>query len=391
VSILPEPRSTRARASRVPGADRPGPVGAGVLAAALLRGAAARAAGQGAPDQAAAERATATAAAQDAAQATDATGATGATDATGGTGTGATGTGSTADGADAPAAAELRVARPATVNGESITSEDIANQARLLNEERPGMPLDELLRLSRRQIAEQILLAGDATRRGVELTERDVDDYWERRRGAAPDYGALAAETGTSVERQKALARRAALAELYLLHRIGLRMDFARQVPPEPLLVRLVTITPSQLRDAFATNKELLDVPEHVRVDVYACPDAEAGEALCEALAAGDPPDGVEPLERVVPVTGLERNFPAATAAFLREAPAGSCRVDVGAQGGFVLVIRGHEAARPARFDEVQERLRLMLQRELIEEARQHLVAALEEEASCWPRDLFSP
>jgi hypothetical protein len=193
------------------------------------------------------------------------------------------------------------------------------------------------------------------------------------------------------VERQKALARRAALAELYLLHRIGMRMDLARQIPPEPLLVRLVTITPSQLRSAFATNRDLLDVPAHVTLHVYPCPDLEAGESICAALAAGETPPGDAPLERLVPMTALDQSFPEETARFLREAPPGSCRVDAGEGGAVVMVIRSHEPAQPARFEEVQDRLRLMLQRELIEEARQHLVASLAEEASCWPRDLLVP
>jgi hypothetical protein len=289
------------------------------------------------------------------------------------------------------APATLRVARPATVNGQSITSEDIANQARLLREERGDLPLEDLLRLARRQIAEQILMAGEAERRGVTLPDRELDDYWERRGGSVPDYAALAEETGTSVERQKTLARRAALAELYLLHRIGVRMDLARQIPPEPLLVRLVTITPAQLRDAFATNRALLDMPAHVTLDVYPCPDLAAGESICAALAAGERPPGPPPLDRVVPMPGLAERYMPEMVEYLSTSAPGSCRVDVGPDGGAVLVIRSHEPARPARFEAVQERLRQMLQRELIGEARQHLVASLAEEASCWPRDLLVP
>jgi hypothetical protein len=277
------------------------------------------------------------------------------------------------------------------VNGESITSEDIANQARLLREERPDLPIEALLRAARRRIADQILLAGDAQRRGVTLPDRELDEYWKLRRGQVPDYAAMARETGTSVERQKTLARRAALANLYLMHRIGMRMDLSRLIPPEPLLVRMVTITPAQLRNAFDTNRELFDVPEHVVLDLYPCADMAAGEAICAALAAGDASGAPEPVERFLPVQDLERRFPPETAAFLRDAPPAACHVDIGDEGGVVLRIRSHEAARPARFEDVQERLQQMLQSELIEDARLHLVASLAEEASCWPRDLFGP
>ena len=129
---------------------------------------------------------------------------------------------------------------------------------------------------ARRAIAEEILLAGEAARLGIELAQRHVDDYWERRLGTVPDYAALAAATGSSVERQRELARRAALAETYLLHKAGLRTEQARRVPPDPQLTRHVALTPLQLREAFAQNRDLLATPERIVLDLFACSDPSA-------------------------------------------------------------------------------------------------------------------
>jgi hypothetical protein len=284
----------------------------------------------------------------------------------------------------------VKLERPAIVNGEAITAEDVDGYARLLGEERKELTPAQARQLARRSVAEEILLAAELARLGVALDDRLVDEYWERRRGSVPDYDALAAQAGTSVERQRTLARRAAQAELYLLHRVGLRTEFARVIAPDPLMVRLVTITPSQLRQAFTTNHALFDEPDRVDCDVYTCVDQAEASAVLDALVPGSAPPVLAPLRRTYPMPSLRELFPEDVATFLAEAATGTARTIVAREGTLVVQVTGRQSGRPATFAESQERLRRLLQNELLGEARKSLVVDLAQHATYWPPDLFS-
>src|SRR5262249_48620564 len=157
-------------------------------------------------------------------------------------------------------------------------------------------------------VAEEMLLAGEATRLQVELSDRDVDDWWERRAGEPPDWDKIAAATGMTVPRQRELARRPALADLYVLHQCGPRGAQVRKVPPDPILERVVTVTPSQLREAFAQNHTLFDQPESVTCDLYIAPDGAARDAAATALDAGQAPELV-PMTRTIGLPDTTRIF----------------------------------------------------------------------------------
>ncbi|HEX5010160.1 MAG TPA: hypothetical protein VFY71_07150 [Planctomycetota bacterium] len=281
----------------------------------------------------------------------------------------------------------VALTRPAMVNSSAITAADVALQKKLLGRDLQQLEPAAREQVARRNVAEEILLAQEATRLGVTLTDREVDSWWKDRIGEVPDYASLAASTGTSEERQRDLARRAALADIYLLHRCGLRGEQAGRVPPDPLLVRVVTITPSQLREAFAQNHELFDRPEIVDCDVWTLPDEPALQAAQAALEAGGRPDA-EVLQRALPLPDVRRVFPPDVADWLGSSPAGEHRA---LDTHTLVLITGREESVPARFTDVQQRLRNMLMGELLHEARQHLVDGLREHATYWPPDLFNP
>lgn len=284
---------------------------------------------------------------------------------------------------------EVHVERPATVNGEAITSDEIIEEALRLAADFPGADTAQLQHAARTMIAGQILLAGEAKRLGVTLPERDLDEYWERTAGRVPDYAALAAQAGISVERQTERARRTALADIYLRHRIGLRGDFGRWIPPDPRLVRLVTVTPSQMREAFQENRKLLDRPERVVCDLYQCEDEAAAAAAKELIAAGGKPPGEPPARRELPINDLDPKMPPELAGFLREGAIGALTTAPADQGVLVVAIAGREPAQEAQFAEAQETLRMMMLRERMELARRELIETLRKQATYWPGDLF--
>jgi hypothetical protein len=294
--------------------------------------------------------------------------------------------------ADAPAPAprnEVRVDRPATVNGEAITADEIIDEALRLAEEYPGTETAQLQHVARAMIAGQILLASEAERLGVTLPERELDEYWERTAGRVPDYAALAAQAGISVERQTERVRRTALADLYLRHRIGLRGDYGRWIPPDPRLVRLVTVTPSQMRQAFQENRALLDRPERVVCDLYQCPDEAAAAEAKEIVSAGGAPPGKPPVRRELPVHDLDPKMPPELASFLREGAVGALTTAPAEEGVLVVAITGREPAHEAQFAESQETLRMIMMRERMELARRELIETLRRQATYWPADLF--
>lgn len=284
---------------------------------------------------------------------------------------------------------EVRVDRPATVNGEAITADEIIEEASRLAADYPGADAAQLQHVARAMIAGQILLAAEAKRLGVTLPERDLDEYWERTAGRVPDYAALAAQAGISVERQIERARRTALADLYLRHRIGLRGDYGRWIAPDPRLVRLVTVTPAQMRDAFQENRKLLDRPERVVCDLYQCEDATAADAAKALIAAGGTPPGQPPARRELPVDALDPSMPPELVTFLRDGAIGSLTTAPTDKGVLVVAITAREPAVPAEFVEAQEQLRLMMLRERMEMARRELIETLRKQATYWPGDLF--
>jgi hypothetical protein len=284
---------------------------------------------------------------------------------------------------------EVRVDRPATVNGEAITADEIIGEAQRLAEDNPGADTVQLQRTARALIAGQILLAAEAKRLGVTLPERDLDEYWERTAGRVPDYKALAEQAGISVERQTERARRTALADLYLRHRIGMRGDYGRWIAPDPRLVRLVTLTPSQMREAFQENRALLDQPERVVCNLYPFDDTAAADEAQGIIAAGGTPPGKPPARRELPLDALDPSMPPELATFLREAAVGATTTAPGEKGVLVVSIIGREPAEEARFETSQETLRLMLMRDRMEKARRELIEQLRKQATYWPADLF--
>jgi len=279
------------------------------------------------------------------------------------------------------------VARPAMVNNSSITAADVALQTRLLGSTLQRLDPAAREHLARRAVAEEILLSQEAVRLDAEMTDREVDEWWERRTGQAPDYDALAAATGTTPERQREVARRSALADLYLLHRCGLRSEQAGRLPPEPLLVRVVTITPSQLREAFAQNRALFDRPEALELELWDLPDEPALEAAAAALDAGNRPNG-EPVVRTIGVPDCPRVFMPEVAEWLATAVPGA---HLALDTHRLLAVKSRQPGRVASFAEVQEPLRNLLLNELLQEARKHLVDGLRDHATYWPPDLFDP
>ena len=284
---------------------------------------------------------------------------------------------------------EVRVDRPATVNGEAITADEIIGEAQRLAEDNPGADIVQLQRTARALIAGQILLAAEAKRLGVTLPDRDLDEYWERTAGRVPDYKALAEQAGISVERQTDRVRRTALADLYLRHRIGMRGDYGRWIPPDPRLVRLVTLTPSQMREAFQENRALLDQPERVVCNLYPFDDAAAADEAQSIIVTGGTPPGKPPARRELPLDALDPSMPPELATFLREGAVGATMTAPAEKGVLVVSIIGREPAEEARFETSQETLRLMLMRDRMEKARRELIEQLRKQATYWPADLF--
>lgn len=281
--------------------------------------------------------------------------------------------------------------RPASINGKSITVADVYAHAGLVSQELAGLNGEQLFHVTRRKIAEEILLASEAERSGVILDQRQVDAYWKNRNGSSPDYELLASHAGTSVARQKQLAHRAALASLYLHNKTGLRTDFGPLVPPDPMLVRTVRVTPTQLREAFKAYKSHLDRPAMISTLLYVCRDEAEVSAVMLAHAAGTEPIGVSSMPRSYPTDRLEQIAEPELLPFLRSGKEGEIRRFDTEQGTLLVVLVAREPPREAVFSEVQAPLRNLLVTELLSEAQQHLVKELAQRAKFWPNDLFRP
>lgn len=282
----------------------------------------------------------------------------------------------------------------ANVNGEPITSTDVMHQARMLS----GQDVTSLDAASaqeiRRQLAEQMLMAGEATRLGVTVNEAYVDDFWKSYRGGKPDYEAMAAASGTTVERQKELAKRSVLADLYVYHRVGIWAEFGHLIKPDAFMAHLVEVSPKELRDLFRAERAKFDLPATVSYDFYPCSDEAQALGVAQALGAQLVPTGVRPGRETAPMPLVPEVFAFSSelVEFLLNADVGSVSPPFDAEMGWIVFeIAERTDARPAQFAEVQEELRRRMRISRLEGARRQLVAELMRNAVFWPRELFTP
>lgn len=285
----------------------------------------------------------------------------------------------------------------ATINGQAVTATDLA----LFVRQRAGGDVElapEQAHGLRRQLAEQILLAGQAELAGVELSDGDVERYWEDYVGEVPDFAALAASTGSTVKRQRQMARRAVLAEIFVYHKIGLWSEYAQALRPDPLLQKLVDVTPGQMRSLFLEQPDLFSQPARVAYEFYACADEKEAESIRQLLLNGGQPLDRRPGQEEAELEKVPQLFAFSEALvhFMRHAPDGTVsqvfeadfQGDV-SRGYVVFQLAGRSEAHDPAFAEVQDDLRRVLISSRVEEARRQLVAKLEPEAFYWPDDLF--
>ncbi len=283
----------------------------------------------------------------------------------------------------------------ASVNSEAITSTDLINSLRLQNQ--PGAAVDPTMsHLLRRQIAEQILLSGEAERLGIVLSDLDVENYWEQYLDAVPDFAALAAEAGTTEDRQRELARRSVLSEIFLYHRVGIWAEFGAYIKPDPVLEKLVDVTPGELRTLFKQERSRFDQPASVSYTFYPCESGEQADEVRLNLLAGQPIEGIVPGRETAPVPEIPRifAFSAELVTFLETGHEGEISTVFetalgGEQRAVVFAIDSREPASPADFRAVQEELRRFLQLNRLDVARKQLVGDLQDKAVFWPKDLF--
>jgi hypothetical protein len=308
-------------------------------------------------------------------------------------------------GADAPGATAPTIAEAplpshrvvGSVNGEAFTSADVAHNVAVLIQSAPEMSVEFMEFTARRFLAEEIILAAECRRLGVNLSDYELEEYWERRFGARPDFEVLARQFSTTVARQKELARRAAMSELYMLHKVGLRGDQGHIIPVDPVLQRMVSVTPRQLRELFYERKAAYARPETATVDACLADSESLALAAQNALKEGLEPTNVLVGRQVIPIESLADLFPPELAVWIAESrpgdvsevfPAGSEGI---VDGYLVVSISDRQAARPADFGEIQADLRRTEQMEMIMQARRLMVMRLVRDAVYWPEDLFLP
>lgn len=282
----------------------------------------------------------------------------------------------------------------ASVNGEPITTSDVAFHAWM----RAGAALKDLDPTTfielRNQLAEQVLMATEAQRLGVTISEAYIAEFWETYHEAEPDYAALAQAAGTTEDRARELVRRSVLADLYLYHVVGIWAEFGHQIRPDPLLAHAVEVIPRELRDLFQRERQFFDRPATVTYDYYACPDEATAAGVAEALGAGLVPTQVRPAQETAPLDVVPQvfSFSPALVTYLQSAAPGTVSQVFDADVGWVVfVVQSRAEARPAEFAEVQEELRRRMRLARLEQARQQLVADLERVAVYLPQDLFGP
>jgi hypothetical protein len=282
----------------------------------------------------------------------------------------------------------------ATVSGEPITSADIAYSLRVLT--RGGKAEPELEATILRRMAIEILLAKEATRLGLDLSATQVDDRWQTWFGFKPDYEESAATAGTTVARQRALAKRTVLAELYVYNRVGLMNMPGSRIVVDLALKHMVDVTPQQLREYFLEYHERMDHPPMVAYAMYPSPDRESSELVADALLEGRTPIGPAPIRQHIPVDMVVEAFPysPALATFVQDSLDGSISAPTQVQGQQALLyvvvqITGHTVARAAVFSEVQDELRNRIQGNLLIQAKKEIVLNLSREAVYYPANLF--
>ena len=285
----------------------------------------------------------------------------------------------------------------ASVNSEAITSTDLINSLRLQNQ--PGGAVDPAMaHLLRRQIAEQILLSGEAERLGIVLSDLDVKNYWEQYLDAVPDFEALAAEAGTTKDRQRELAKRSVLSEIFLYHRVGIWAEFGAYIKPDPVLEKLVDVTPGELRTLFKQERARFDRPATVSYTFYSCESAAQADEVRLKLLAGQEIEGIVPGRESAPIPEIPRifSFSEDLVAFLESGVDGQVSTVFettlgGRERAVVFAIDSREPASPADFRAVQEELRRFLQLNRLDIARKQLISDLKDKAVFWPKDLFKP
>lgn len=305
-----------------------------------------------------------------------------------------------ADAAGGPTAADRESAPPApglgvvaTVNGTAITVTDVAMRMAELRRSMnlQDVPESQLAVEARRMLAEEILLAAEAVRRGLTMNERQVTDYWTRKLGERPDFDEIALRTGTTAQRQKELARRAALAETFVELRTQPGLQQGGPVAPDPALVRLLTITPKELRDEFRSNRERYDLPDRIVVVANVARNPVAAEQVRGDKLAGRPPSaGVRTLREMHPISKIDQAFSPEMAAFLKSAGPGELsQVFTLDDGAVFFELEERLPASEADFAEVQAMLRQQLEMTRRREARGILVRELTMEAAYWPPEVF--
>lgn len=291
-----------------------------------------------------------------------------------------------------PAAVNTGLSVVASVNGDAITSTDIAFHARMVSGAPSGSLEPSLAHIVRRQLGEQLLMASEAARLEVVLTDTYVDDFFKDYRGGKPDYDALAVAAGTTVDRQRELVRRAALADVYLYHRVGIWAEFGQQIKPDPVLAHLVEVTPKDLRDLFREQRERFELPPTVTYDFYPCTEEQTAVGVRETLLAGMLPSTVRSGQETAPLEAVPQVFAFSPelVSFLQQGQDGAVSdVFFAEMGWVVFVIQERALGRGADFAEVQEELRRQMRMTRLDLARRQLVAELVRSAVFWPQELF--
>ncbi len=283
----------------------------------------------------------------------------------------------------------------AMVNGVPITLAEVNSHARMLRGAMPDATAEQRSSRSRRILAEEIVMAAEAERLGVFLDDQAMETYLTNTHGAVPDFDALSAELGTSPAHLEQLALRSAMADLYLLHKVGYRHEMSNLVPVDPVMARALNITPRQLRHVYQRDKQIMARPESVRFAAWLGADRAHAQRIADALRAGRaPPEGGEYALHQVPVVSLDETLPPAISRWVSTAVPGAVSpiepLAGGDHGPCMLVhIMDRLPSHEPTFAEVQTELRRRIQMDFLERAQRQLVAQLVGDAVYWPRDLF--
>jgi hypothetical protein len=284
-----------------------------------------------------------------------------------------------------------------SVNGKAITLVDLAHFVSLRSG--GGGAIDPAMILPiRRQIAEQILQASEAERLGIELSDVDVENFWEEYLGTLPDFELLAQEAGSTTDRQRALARRTVLAEIFLYHKVGIWAEFGAYIKPDPVLKQLVDVTPGELRQLFKDEREQFEQPASVAYTFYPCENAAQADTVRQTLVMGQPIEEITPGQERVQVPEIPRVFAFSSelVSFLQTGVKGEISkvFEIGLeqdeqQRALIFTIDDRRPASSPDFREVQEDIRRYLQLSRLDLARRQLVNDLQARAVFWPQDLF--